>query len=48
MTITVNDVKRFWLVPVGMGSERELILEIGEGKRFQYKKIMSQKDFIII
>ena len=38
MTITVNDVKRFWLVPVGMGSERELILEIGEGKRFQYKK----------
>lgn len=38
MTIDVKDVKRFWLVPVGTGSDRELVLEIGEGKTYQYQK----------
>ena len=45
MTITINDVKRFWLVPVGMGSERELVLEVGEGKRYQYKKTHESERF---
>ena len=45
MTIDVKDVKRFWLVPVGMGSERELVLEVGEGKRYQYKKTNESERF---
>lgn len=45
MTIDVKDVKRFWLVPVGMGSERELVLEVGEGKRYQYKKTHESERF---
>ena len=38
MTIDIKDVKRFWLVPVGIGADRELVIEIGEGKSYQYKK----------
>ena len=45
MTIDVKDVKRFWLVPVGIGSDRELVLEIGKGKRFQYKKTYESERF---
>ena len=45
MTIDVKDVKRFWLVPVGTGSDRELVLEIGEGKTYQYQKTYVSERF---
>ena len=45
MTIDVKDVKRFWLVPVGTGSDLELVLEIGEGKTYQYQKIYMSERF---
>lgn len=45
MTIDVKDVKRFWLVPVGTGSDRELVLEIGEGKTYQYQKTYESERF---
>ena len=39
MTLTINDVKRFWLEHSNIiDSESELVIEIGEGKRFRYKK----------
>lgn len=45
MTIDVKDVKRFWLVPVGTGSDLELVLEIGEGKTYQYQKTYMSERF---
>lgn len=45
MTIDIKDVKRFWLVPVGIGADRELVIEIGEGKSYQYKKNYESERF---
>ena len=48
MTITVNDVKRFWLEHSNINcAESELVIEIGEGegKRFKYKKTPEAEQF---
>ena len=46
MTLTINDVKRFWLEHSNIiDSESELVIEIGEGKRFRYKKTPEAEQF---
>lgn len=46
MTLTINDVKRFWLEHSNIiGAESELVIEIGEGKRFRYKKTPEAEQF---
>ena len=46
MTLTINDVKRFWLEHSNIiDSESELVIEIGEGKRFRYKKTPESERF---
>ena len=48
MTLTINDVKRFWLEHSNIiGAEAELVIEIGEGegKRFKYKKTPEAEQF---
>ena len=47
-TLTEKNVVRFWLVPVGTASDRELVIEAGEGKIYQYKKNYESERFIII
>ena len=45
MKIEIKDVKRFWLVPVGTGSDLELVIEIAEGKTYQYRKTYVSERF---
>lgn len=46
MTINVKDVKRFWLEHSNIiGAEAELVIEIGEGKRFKYQKTPEAEQF---
>ena len=48
MTLTINDVKRFWLEHSNIiAAEAELVIEIGEGegKRFKYKKTPEAEQF---
>lgn len=44
-TLTEKNVVRFWLVPVGTASDRELVIEAGEGKIYQYKKNYESERF---
>lgn len=46
MTIEVKDVKRFWLEHSNIiGAESELVIEIGEGRIYRYKKSPEAEQF---
>ena len=46
MRIEIKDVKRFWLQHRNIiGAEAELVIEMGEGRQFKYKKTPEAEEF---